>query len=51
MVLKNILDFSGSVGTAACCKCAVWLLSWSVNWRFFEGRKKKKNFPVINSNW
>lgn len=50
MVLKNILDFLGSVDTAACCKCAVWLLTQSVNWRSFEGAKKKKNFPMINSS-
>lgn len=49
MVLKNILDFSGSVDTAACCECAAWLLRVSTE-EFFEGRKKKKFFFMINSN-
>lgn len=31
MILKKILDFSGSDDTAACCTCTVCLLMWNVN--------------------
>lgn len=48
MILKNILDFSGSDDTAACCKCAVCHLVWSVNRRFRKGGRKKKTFLIIN---